>query len=77
MPYPLCLSRSRPARRRGCCLRCYRQLAYRVAAGEASWAELEQVGVCLAAGRSPWYDGRRWLRMRLPGEPTPSPKGIR
>jgi hypothetical protein len=62
MPYPPCLRCPRQARRRGVCFAHYQQLRLRVAAGLATWEQLQAAGLCRAAGRSPWREGRKWLR---------------
>jgi hypothetical protein len=70
MPYPACLAEGCRRRVRltwGLCAAHYRQAARNVAAGETTWQELEQSGACLPAGRSPWYDGRTWFRLRTAG----------
>jgi hypothetical protein len=67
MNFPACLAkgcRRRVRLTRGLCPAHYGQAARRVAEGEATWQQLEAAGLCLPARRTPWRDGRKWLRRR-------------
>jgi hypothetical protein len=50
---------------RGLCPAHYSQAARRVSGGETTWQQLEAAGQCLPVRRSPWRDGRKWLRRGL------------
>jgi hypothetical protein len=52
----------RVAVHRGLCATHYRTACLRIQWGETTWQELEATGASMAARRTPWRDGRKWLR---------------